>query len=203
MPSDEEHGGVLSGLNAETRQRLPARAVTTTLLAVAKRESLAIIVDDLHWLDDSSARVLNLLMDSVGDAAIFLVAAYRPEFSPDWDALDHHSLVRLHALDDDDVRRLVETLLEWEDVPDELARIIVGQSRGNPYFVEEVLRTMAEDGVLEQRDGCWALTQAPTESKYRTRSTRSSWVASTIFRKRRGASCRPPASSDGRSSRSA
>ena len=157
-PEDDE----LAGLDAETRQRLTDRALITTLRVLAETTPLVLIVDDLHWLDDASTRVLDQLVREASVSPVFILAAYRPEFGPDWDALDHQSLVRLRPLDEKQVGGLVAALLEMDEAPQDLATLIVRQSAGNPYYVEEVLRTLSEDGVLEQRDGVWTLTREPT-----------------------------------------
>ncbi|MDA1190712.1 MAG: tetratricopeptide repeat protein [Candidatus Poribacteria bacterium] len=139
------------------------RAIVECFKSLAVSAPLVLICDDLHWLDESSARVLNALAREVNDAPMLLLAVHRPEYQPKWSDVPDFTAIPLLVMESQTIRELVATLLEWDDPPTGLIEIIVKQSGGNPYFIEEVLRTFSDLGVLQKQDGKWHLTAEPSE----------------------------------------
>jgi len=151
-------------------QRLPQRimeAFGKWAVAVAERVPLVLAFDDMHWADPNSIALIEYLMALCRSHRILVLCVGRPDReSPFWkvrqQAIDDYPDILVHLmlgpLSDSEVLALVESLLRLERVPSDLADLILSRAEGNPLFVEEVLRTLIEGGVLVEEDGSWRVT---------------------------------------------
>ncbi len=130
-------------------------------LALAQQKPLLLIFEDLHWGDNLSLDLINLLMDDLILAPLMLLCVYRPEKEhKSWHissqasgkCLDRYREITLRALNPQDSRRLVAALLDIENLPEAVRESIIQKSDGNPFFVEEVIRSLIESGAV-YRDG--------------------------------------------------
>jgi class 3 adenylate cyclase len=122
---------------------------------------MVLVVDDLHWSDQPSADLILHLIQLVEEVPVLFILSFRPERqSPAWKIktavetdyphrLTEIVLKPLAAGDTDD---LVSALLKIADLPPELRRLILRKAEGNPYFVEEIVRTLIDDGAVYQTD---------------------------------------------------
>jgi class 3 adenylate cyclase len=127
----------------------------------ASRAPAVMVVDDLHWSDQASVDLLMHLFELVEEVPILFLCAFRPERqSPAWQVkleaetkFPHRYMeITLNPLDADDTDRLVSALLEIADLPVELRKNVLRKTEGNPYFVEEVVRSLIEQGVVYRSD---------------------------------------------------
>jgi class 3 adenylate cyclase/tetratricopeptide (TPR) repeat protein len=128
------------------------------LRAASAARPLLIVLEDLHWADDSSLDALPGLADSLMDRPVFFVATARPaldERRPGWVAATPGvKRVVLQPLDAASGEELVlEILRRADSVPDALRDLVTGRSEGNPFFAEELVRMLLEDGIIERREG--------------------------------------------------
>ncbi len=132
-----------------------------------------IAFDDLHWADTQSVELLTHLLPLTDDVPILFLVNFRPERqTPAWELkeraaaeLPHrYTEISLQPLSSEDSDRLVENLLAIADLPAPLRRMILEKADGNPFFVEEIVRTLIDTGAVE-RDSTgshWRVT-APVE----------------------------------------
>ncbi len=141
-----ERGGVHLGRIAKTFGDLVG-----TLL---EQVPVAVWLEDIHWADDASLDVLEQVLAAQADRPLLVVATARPELltrRPRWGAdLDTHLRVELRPLSRRHAEQVARELLRRvDDPPEHLIAQMVGRSDGNPYFMEEVLRLMLDQGILE------------------------------------------------------
>jgi class 3 adenylate cyclase len=117
------------------------------------------MVDDLHWADQASVDLLLHLMPIIDEAPLLLIGSFRPERqSPAWkiklkaetDFPHNYTEIMLQPLGASDTDALVSALLNIAELPEELRQTILRKSDGNPYFVEEIVRTLIDRGVVYQ-----------------------------------------------------
>jgi predicted ATPase/class 3 adenylate cyclase/regulation of enolase protein 1 (concanavalin A-like superfamily) len=134
------------------------------LVAMSEQQRLLVILEDLHWSDDLSLDLVSLLMDELMEHPLMLVCVYRPERKHRvWQlssqaqrkCLERYTEVPLQKLRDAESRRLVQELLTIEDLPDSVREMILRKSEGNPFFIEEVIRSLIERGLVYHEDDRW------------------------------------------------
>jgi class 3 adenylate cyclase/tetratricopeptide (TPR) repeat protein len=134
------------------------------LRALAASRLLVLVVEDLHWASQALLDLLDRLADTLHDASVLVVCTARPELvdtRPTWGAgkLNATSMV-LGPLARDESGLLVSALLGEGRIPDGLAGQILARTGGNPFFVEEVLSMLIDQGALARRNGGWTVTEA-------------------------------------------
>jgi adenylate cyclase len=132
-------------------------AVRDFLLALAQHQPLLLVFEDLHWADSLSLDLLSLLMEALSLAPILLLCVYRPERDHKCWRLGSiaaqkcagcYTELYLRELAPAQSRRLVESLLTLEALPVSVKELILEKARGNPFFVEEVVRSLIDIGLL-------------------------------------------------------
>jgi class 3 adenylate cyclase/tetratricopeptide (TPR) repeat protein len=128
------------------RRRRAAAALRTQLRDLAAQRPVAVVVDDAHWMDPSSAALLALALPATEDAALLLVLAARPEpdapVAPLLAKADGVRRIDLAPLDAEAGRRLVRALAR-EPLPADLEREVVERGEGNPFYLQEFVRSLA------------------------------------------------------------
>src|SRR4029079_13917947 len=122
---------------------------------------LVMVADDLQWADPASVDLLIHLLKLVEEVPILFIFAFRPERqSPAWqlkqradtDFPHRYTEILLDPLDAADTNALVTALLHLTDLPDEVRQIIMRKTDGNPYFIEQVVRSLVEQGFVTASD---------------------------------------------------
>ncbi len=143
----------------QTLMRL--RDIFTTL---ARQKPLLLILEDLHWSDDLSLDLISLLMDELANTPLMLLCVYRPEREHRvWQlgdqarrkCMDRFTEIMLKPLSSGESRELIESLLEIDNLPENTKIMILNKSEGNPFFIEEVIRSLIEQGMVYQQDDRW------------------------------------------------
>ena len=158
----------------EERYRL-LQAVSDFLGSAAMTKPLLIVLEDLHSADKGTLEMLEHVARSLGDKRLLLVGTYRdievdrthPLSSAlaELRRLPHFGRVLLRGLNADEVRRMLSGIA-GQDVPWGLAEAVHRQTEGNPLFVQEVVRYLAEEGIIERKEGRWrARSDTPVEMR--------------------------------------
>ncbi len=155
----------VAGLSAEARQRALGRIVCRLVNAPARRKTLVLIVEDLHWVDEGSNVLLGDLVASIEGTNTLAVLNFRPEFSPPWRAAASYREVALEPLADADTRELLRDLAGEDPSLDGLDEPIHERTQGNPFFIEEIVRELAEAGHLEGERGAYRLARPIEDAK--------------------------------------
>jgi class 3 adenylate cyclase len=149
----------------EAKEAFSAEAVKADLyqnlypavLNSAKDRPRVLIFDDLQWADQASAELLTHLLGASDEAPILYVCAMRPErhsagwqvkVAADTDYAHRYTEIVLRPLDAQDTDALVAALLSIEDLPAELRSLVMQKTEGNPYFIEEVVRSLIDQGAV-------------------------------------------------------
>jgi tetratricopeptide (TPR) repeat protein len=129
---------------------------------------LVLFLDDLHWVDPTSLELLESLLPLVDSTPLMIITAFRPRREePSWAyhekvGRDYHyryQAISLSPLDQDQSRELVGKLLEVEDLPEQVRQTILNKSEGNPFFVEEIIRSLLDAELVVREDDHWRATQ--------------------------------------------
>ncbi len=152
----------LAQIDAQTRQRRTQEAIRRILLRESLNQPLIVIFEDLHWIDEQTQEFLNLLADSVANAKILLLVNYRPEYSHRWNSKTYYTQLRLDPLGKESAEEMLSALLGSEAELAPLKRLIIERTEGTPFFMEETVQVLLDDGSLV-RNGIVKLTRPLAE----------------------------------------
>src|SRR5208282_1934545 len=134
------------------------------LLRESLNQPLIVIFEDLHWVDDESQGLLNLLADSIGTAKILMLVNYRPEYSHHWSNKTYYTQLRLDPLGKESADEMLTALLGRNPDLTALKKLIIERTEGNPFFMEETVEVLLDDGALV-RNGSIKLIKPLAELK--------------------------------------
>ena len=151
-------------IDPQTRRRRTQDALKRIVLRESLNQPLIVIFEDLHWVDGETQAWLNLLADSLANARVLLLVNYRPEYRHQWGNRAHYAQLRLDPLAGESVDQLLSALLGDSENLTPLRRMIAERTEGNPFFIEEMVQALFDDGTLA-RNGAVQLTRALAEIK--------------------------------------
>jgi class 3 adenylate cyclase/pimeloyl-ACP methyl ester carboxylesterase len=135
-------------LNPPQRRRGILDAVKGLLQLNSERDPLVLVFEDLHWADSETVALLDSLVDSLPAMRALLLVNYRPEFEHHWGGRTYYTQLRIDPLPVDRAERLLAILLGDDPSLDALQRNLIERTHGNPLFLEEAVRDLAETGML-------------------------------------------------------
>jgi len=151
----------------EERYRL-LQAVTEFLSNAASVQPMLVVLEDLHDADKGTLDMLTHVSRNLAGARLLIVGTYRDvevdrshplsAVLAELRRVSNYGRVLLRGLNADEVRRMLESITQ-ESVPWGLAEVVHRQTEGNPLFVQEVVRYVAEEGIIARKEGRWRLTR--------------------------------------------
>ena len=138
----------LGRTDSSDRKRRTLDAIRAIMLRESVNQPLMVIFEDLHWIDNETQSLLNLLAESIATARILLLVNYRPEYQNEWGSHASYTQLRLEPLAPESAAELLTTLVGDSAEVQPLRRLIVDTTGGNPFFIEETVQTLLEQGVI-------------------------------------------------------
>jgi class 3 adenylate cyclase/tetratricopeptide (TPR) repeat protein len=155
-------GASLAMMDVQIRRRRTLDAIKRIIIRESLKQPLVVIFEDLHWIDAETQELLDLLVDSVASARILMLVNYRPEYHHAWGNRTCYTQLRLDPLSGQTADEMLDALLGADASLQSLKRLIIERTQGNPFFMEEIVRALVEQGVLI-RNGATRLTKPLTE----------------------------------------
>ncbi|MEM5430561.1 adenylate/guanylate cyclase domain-containing protein [Cupriavidus oxalaticus] len=156
-----EPGSPLPTMDPSIRRQRTFDAIARLLVRESANQPLMLIFEDLQWLDGETEAFLNMMVEHVPAARMVLLVNYRPEYTHRWEAGPHYSQLRLQPLGPAEAQGLLTALLGDDQSLVPLKRLILDKTEGNPFFMEEVVQTLSEEGALLGQPGCYRIEEAP------------------------------------------
>jgi class 3 adenylate cyclase len=145
--------GSLSGLDGVLIGLRTRDLLQNMLEARRSLSPVVLVIEDLHWIDSVSREVLGKIVDGEAKLELLILHTRRPEYEPAWGDRPAVTALQLEPLPAGDIRRLVETRLGVDALPETLARQVAEKAEGNALFAEEILSFLTERGVLRVAGG--------------------------------------------------
>jgi class 3 adenylate cyclase len=142
----------LAQMDGQVKKRRTLEAIKRMLLRESLNQPLMVIFEDLHWIDNETQELLNLLVDGIANAHVLLMVNYRPEYHHPWGNRTYYAQLRLDPLDKQNGAEMLSALLGDAPELDVLKRTIIERTEGNPFFMEELVQALFDEGALV-RDG--------------------------------------------------
>jgi predicted ATPase/class 3 adenylate cyclase len=155
---------LLKGIADDARQIYDRgiKGLTDYFQALAEKTPVVMLLEDIHWADTASLDALTLLVESLAESRLLIVCAARPslfERRPHWgEGQPFHTRIDLRPLSPRESRKLVEAILQrLENVPSSLRDLLVNSSDGNPFYVEELIKMLIDDGIIQTGGDRWTI----------------------------------------------
>ncbi len=148
----------LQNMDPRIKRERTLDAIRKIILAESVKQPIVLIFEDLHWIDEQTQALLDLLAESIDDARVLLLVTYRPEYRHEWKGKSCYLEHRLDPLTGDHAHELLTTLLGDAVELQPLKTLIIERTGGNPFFIEETVHALFEEGALI-RDGTVRLTK--------------------------------------------
>ena len=150
-------------LDPPQRRQRTLDAVKRLLLRESQAQPLLLVFEDLHWIDSETQALLDNLVESVPTARLLLLVNYRPEYQHGWGNKTYYTQLRIDPLPPESAEEFLRDLLGDDIALQPFKRRLVEQTEGNPFFLEEIVRTLVETKVLTGARGAYRLTKALEE----------------------------------------
>jgi predicted ATPase/class 3 adenylate cyclase/DNA-binding winged helix-turn-helix (wHTH) protein len=147
-------------LTPQRQKQKTFEALLAWLRAEAERQPVCVVVDDLQWADASTLEWLNLLIDQVSGARLLVLLLFHAEVRPPWAMRSHLTHLTLSRLSRRQVEVMAERVAGGKALPAEVLQQVVAKTDGVPLFVEELTKMVLESGLVKEREGGYALTDA-------------------------------------------
>src|SRR5262245_47220514 len=144
---------------AQRRQRT-LTALKRVLLRESQVQPLLLVFEDLHWIDTETQALLDSLVESLPTAQLLLLVNYRPEYQHGWGSKTYYTQLRLDPLPPLSADEFLHALLGDDASLKPLTPLLIVRTGGNPFFLEESVRTLVETRVLQGERGAYHLGQA-------------------------------------------
>jgi class 3 adenylate cyclase/tetratricopeptide (TPR) repeat protein len=147
-------------LDPPQRRQRTLQALKRVLLRESQVQPLLLVFEDLHWIDTETQALLDSLVESLPTARLLLLVNYRPEYQHGWGSKTSYTQLRLDPLPPASADELLQALLGDDPSLVPLKPLLIARTEGNPFFLEESVRTLVETGVLVGEPEAYHLAQA-------------------------------------------
>jgi len=144
-------------------------AVSQFVTNISRESPLLVVLDDLQWVDQSSLLLMHYMARGVYRAPMLILGAYRDTdidekhvLSSVLTELNRERLVKsvpLKRMSRDDISEMIKRILEQDEVPTEFCELVYDKTRGNPFFVEEVVKSLREEEVIVRKENQWKIKE--------------------------------------------
>jgi class 3 adenylate cyclase/tetratricopeptide (TPR) repeat protein len=146
-------------LDPPQRRQQTLEAVKRLLLRESQVQPLLLLCEDLHWIDAGTQAFLDSFVESLPTAPVLLLVNYRPEYQHGWGSKTYYTQLRLDPLLPESAEELLQALLGEDPSVQPLQRLLIERTEGNPFFLEENVRTLIETEALVGERGVYQLVQ--------------------------------------------
>jgi class 3 adenylate cyclase/tetratricopeptide (TPR) repeat protein len=146
-------------LDPPQRRQRTLDGLKRVLLRASQVQPLLLVCEDLHWIDTETQALLDHLVESLPTTHVLLLVNYRPEYQHSWGSKTYYTQLRLDSLPPASADELLQALLGDDPSLAPLTQLLLARTEGNPFFLEESVRTLVETGVLVGQPGTYGLAK--------------------------------------------
>jgi class 3 adenylate cyclase/predicted ATPase len=151
-------------LDPEPLKLQAAVSVKALFREIAKRKPLVLYFEDMHLIDPESLELLKFLLDGLSSEPVLFIFESRPEKDTGLYVIhpfikkkfkDEYTELILKPLDTTEVKQLIQNLLKFPGFPQDISNLILDKSEGNPFYIEEIIETFIDVGILKMKKDTW------------------------------------------------
>ncbi len=144
----EEQPSPLQQMDPQIRRKRTFEAIKKIFLRESLKQPVILIFEDLHWIDTETQGFLDSLSESIASAKILLLTNYRPEYRHEWGTKTYYTQLRLAPLGKAEAEEFLTFLLGHDGSLTVLKHLILEKTEGTPFFMEEIVQDLIEQGML-------------------------------------------------------
>jgi class 3 adenylate cyclase/tetratricopeptide (TPR) repeat protein len=144
-------------LDPSQRRQRTLETLQRVLLRESQVQPLLLVFEDLHWIDSETQALLDRLVESLPTASLLLLVNYRPEYQHAWGSKTYYTQLRLDPLPPASAEVFLAGLLGDDPSLAPLPPLLMARTAGNPFFLEESVRTLVETAALVGTPGAYRL----------------------------------------------
>ncbi len=137
-----------AALDPSQRRQWTLDAVKRLFVRQSQVQPLLLVLEDLHWVDSETQALLDTLVESLPRSRILLLVNHRPEYQHGWGNKTNYTQLRIDPLAPDSAEELLDALLGTDAALAPLKRLLIERTEGNPFFLEESVRSLVETKAL-------------------------------------------------------
>ena len=145
------------------RRQRTAEATKRLLFRESQARPLLLIIDDLHSIDPETNALIDGLVDILPTMRLLLIVTFRPEYHHDWGSKTYYTQVGLAPLTAAPARTMLDVLLGTHISLEAFKRLLIEKTGGNPFFLEELVRSLVETGTLHGKPGAYHVTHLSSD----------------------------------------
>ena len=149
----------LQNMDPQLRRAEILDALRRLLLRAAEVRPQIVVFEDLHWMDKATEAFLLTTADSIPASRVLCLFTYRPGYTHPFGERTYHTRLVLPTLSTADSLQMAQAILATESLPKELETLIVRKAEGNPFFVEEVVKSLQEISAMQWAGDQYVLTR--------------------------------------------
>jgi class 3 adenylate cyclase/tetratricopeptide (TPR) repeat protein len=157
----------LKGIEGEALEKLILKAMRDLLIKVSDMAPLVIVAEDVHWADSSTIELMESLINLAEHQKLLFINVFRPGYTETGERIlksikeklgVYHIEIELQPLDDRMSETLINNMLNILSLPNTVRDQILKRAGGNPFFIEEVVRSLIDEGAVVAKDGGFVAT---------------------------------------------
>ena len=158
IQEEDRKGAAWMKLEPHARRQRTIESIKRLLLKLSNIHPLILLIEDLHWIDAESQAVIDALIEMLPYARILLIGTYRPEYVQAWEANEDCLLIRVDPLPAAVMNIIALDMLGPDATLADITQKLITHTGGNPFFLEESVRSLAETKVLKGCRGAYELS---------------------------------------------
>ncbi|MFQ5937306.1 MAG: AAA family ATPase, partial [Acidiferrobacterales bacterium] len=149
-------------LSPEELKKKTLETIVALIEAMAAKEPVLMVVEDIHWIDPSTFKLISLLIEQLPFSRLFLLITFRPDFGLPWSAHGHITSLSLNRFDRKESTALISKVTKGKTLPEDVLEQIIAKTDGVPLFIEELTKTVLESDLLKDAGDRYALSGSLT-----------------------------------------
>jgi class 3 adenylate cyclase/tetratricopeptide (TPR) repeat protein len=153
----------LKSLDLRDKRKKTLETIKNIILADSTLRPLVVVVENLHWIDGASEEFISFLIDNLPSNQIMLILTTRPGYSVRWAERTYHNQIAPSHLSDKEVGKMIKSILGSEKVATDLIRLVADKADGIPFYVEEIIKSFSEGGIIVKGKGGYLVSKGIAE----------------------------------------
>lgn len=167
LPLHGKHKERVKGIEGEALEKLILKNLRDLIISATKDKPRIYMIEDMHWSDSSSITLFESLYKLSWDYPVMFINVLRPGYKETGDYIlqylsdnltGFNTTIHVNPLEEKESNDLIDNLLRKTTLPVDIQKMIIRKTQGNPFFIEEIIRSFIDEGIIEIKEGHFITT---------------------------------------------